>query len=363
MNKTIPLFALITCVSVGAQDAAPITVAIDQATAPVTVGPTADQSVQQANEVTNRAVEQANRVAGQAVQQASQVTQRALQQAQRAVELAQANVATADAGDASDAVDVQNLIETGTGFAFGTGERSSAQSLVVRTSEPEPGTVSRIQEDLSVMSRILTKTVEREVGREGHEAAMGIVLSTLPGARHPQNLYLEGYGALFFVNVKFPLVQPPAKDEEKAEKPTDTTWEQTKRELYGQRSATVRIYSGIYSVPSHDAALEYNAEQVEGLKKELVEALKNAANIRDIKPEESVTIAVIGGRASTRVKHVSRASGNVRKPEVHTVIADNRGPARESTMTIRVKKSDVDAFAKGSIDLDQFQKRVSVATY
>jgi hypothetical protein len=362
MNKTIPLFALITCVSVGAQNAAPVTAAIDQPSAPVAAESTAAQAVQQAKEVADGAVEQASQVAGQAVQQASQVAQRAIQQARRAVAMAQANGAVADSGEGGDSVDVQNFIENEIGFAFDTGGRNSAQSLVVRTSEPEPGTVSRIQEDLSVMSRILTKTVEREVGREGHEAAMGIVLSTLPGARHPQNLYLEGYGALFFINVKFPLVQPPAKDDEKAEKPTDTTWEQTKRELYGQRSANVRMYS----VPSHDAAIEYNVEQVEGLKKGLIEALKNAANIRDIRPEESVTIAVIGGRAgsgSTRVKHVSRAGGNVRKPEVHTMMEDNRGPARESTMIIRVKKSDVDAFAKGGIDLDQFQKRISVATY
>ncbi len=32
-------------------------------------------------------------------------------------------------------------------------------------------------------------------------------------------------------------------------------------------------------------------------------------------------------------------------------------------MTIRVKKADVDAYAKGSIDREEFQKRARVTTY
>ena len=32
-------------------------------------------------------------------------------------------------------------------------------------------------------------------------------------------------------------------------------------------------------------------------------------------------------------------------------------------MTLRAKKSDIDSYAKGAIDLDQFKKKVAVATY
>ena len=32
-------------------------------------------------------------------------------------------------------------------------------------------------------------------------------------------------------------------------------------------------------------------------------------------------------------------------------------------MTVRAKKSDIDAFAKGDLKLDDFQKRVASATY
>jgi hypothetical protein len=45
---------------------------------------------------------------------------------------------------------------------------------------------------------------------------------------------------------------------------------------------------------------------------------------------------------------------------------DGKGPetaARAAIMTLRAKKSDVDEFAKGKTDLEQFRKKVSISTY
>jgi hypothetical protein len=294
-------------------------------------------------------------IVNQAVSTGMQVAQQALGQAQRAVQLAHANVAI-EAGD-GEGGELQTFFDV-----IGVNGRGATPSVVVRSSPTEAGTVSRTQEDLSVMQRILTKALEREVGREGRDAAMGIVLSALPGSRNPQTLYLEGYGALFFLNVKFPLVAPPTKTEEKAERPTDTTWEETKRELYGARSPKVHIFSA----PGSDNPPEYNAEQVDGLKKELLEALKNATNIRDVKPDESITVVVVGGRTAgtLRVKRaVKNLSNNMRRADTFALADDSRPSGRESTLTIRVKKADVDAFAQGNMDFEQFQKRAAVATY
>jgi hypothetical protein len=294
-------------------------------------------------------------VADRAAQTGLRTAEQALAQAQRAMQLAQSSAGVAEAVDAGETGDLQTFLDV-----IGLPGRGAARSLIVRTSTPEPGVVTRLQEDMTVMQRILTKAVERELGREGRDAAMGIVLSALPGSRNPQSLYLEGYGALFFMNVKFPLIAPPTTSEEKPEKPTDTTWEETKRELYGPRSGKVRVFSA----PGSDSAPEYNPEQVQALKKELLEALKNATNIRDLRPEENVTVAVIGGRASAtaRVRHDGRASGYSSRSEVN-MAEDVRGSGRESTMSLRAKKADLDAFAKGSINLEQFEKRVAIATY
>jgi hypothetical protein len=306
------------------------------------------------------AVEEAARHTAEVAQQ---INDRVVEHAQRAVELAQSRMARAQAGDAEEDTDLQAVFDGGGGaFAFTAGGRGSAQPLVVRTTDTDPNTVSKIQEDLNVMSRIVTKTVEREAGREGHDSAMGIVLSALPASRRPQSLYLEGYGALFMIPVKFPLVAPSSKEEEKAEKTVDSTWEQTRRELYGQKGGPVRVWE----LPAREQAPAYDAEQVENLKKELLESLKNGTNIRDLKPEESITIAVIGtasGGLGVKMKQPnSRSSGTVRKSEIFA-IAGPRGAGRESTLTMRVKKADVDAFAKGTIDFEQFKKRAAVFAY
>ncbi len=39
------------------------------------------------------------------------------------------------------------------------------------------------------------------------------------------------------------------------------------------------------------------------------------------------------------------------------------GPPLATVLTIRAKKSDVDAFAKGELDFEQFQQKVEIFTY
>ena len=44
--------------------------------------------------------------------------------------------------------------------------------------------------------------------------------------------------------------------------------------------------------------------------------------------------------------------------------SDDDGAARRGTiMTIRVKKSDADAFAKGKMNLEDFRKKARITTY
>jgi hypothetical protein len=206
------------------------------------------------------------------------------------------------------------------------------------------------------MSRILAKAV----GHDQKEAAMGIVLSALPGSRRPQSMYLEGYGALFLLNVQFPLV-PPAKEDEKAEKQADTTWEKTKQELYGSRTGNMRIWN--------DRAVEYDQQQVDDLKKDVLDALKNAGNIRAVKPDESITVAVLGNHAGGPGRFVKSATtftpDGARKTNRFYTVGDRArvGAGRETTLIIRAKKSDVDAFNKGTIESDEFKKRASISAY
>ncbi len=275
-------------------------------------------------------------------------------QAEHAIELAKSKIALAELSEPGELGDIP-AIENGVGFAFAGGNRAATQPLLIRTSDLDPATTANLQEDLAVMSRILSKNV----GKEGHDSAMGIVISAIPGMRRPQSLYLEGYGALFMLSVKFPLVPAVPTNDTTPEKPVDTTWEETKRELNGGKPGNFRVFT---LPPGADATAEFSQEQVDNLKRELIESLKNASNIRNLKPDEFVTVVVLGNRASgggTRVKRATARGGAPKKVDVY-VTAEAK---RESTLTLRAKKSDIDAFAKGTVDEAEFTKRTSVSAY
>src|SRR5207247_9731478 len=91
------------------------------------------------------------------------------------------------------------------------------------------------------MSRILDKTVAKKLDDRGNRL-MGINVLFAPGSGSIRKLYLEGYGALFLLNVNFPLLPPPEKAEATKEKSeTDSTWEDAKQELYGQSDAWAQV--------------------------------------------------------------------------------------------------------------------------
>ena len=116
-----------------------------------------------------------------------------------------------------------------------------------------------------------------------------------------------------------------------------------------------------------DVQQEYDKDKVEDLKEGLLEALKNATNIRNLKEDESITICVFGGvsGAPGKPRAVLRRAPGEQDADREDVVWDlSDGPsARGTIMTIRVKKSDADAFAKGRLTLDDFRKKASITTY
>src|ERR1051325_11675602 len=139
----------------------------------------------------------------QAVEQAGLIAQTAVQSVDHVIHQIGGKFAAAEDDEGNDGA--QLFLNNGPitwEHVLGAPARTGGQPLIVRSSDAAAKNLPNLQEDLAIMSRILSKAA----GREGHEAAMGIVLSALPGSRHPQSIYLEGYGALFLLNVKFPLV-------------------------------------------------------------------------------------------------------------------------------------------------------------
>ncbi len=262
------------------------------------------------------------------------------------------------------------------GFSFNNdvvGRAGGASTpLVVASGPVEEAKLAEIQEDLAVMSRILGKTVERATGREGTRTAMNITVFGQSASRLPQSEFIDGFGVLFHLSVKFPLVPPPAKEEVRKEKAEDTTWEKTKRELYGQRqvsgtgiSAEMRGRYGLIRPESTGAP--YDGEQVESLKKALLESLKNASNIRNVDPNGTVAIAVQGAGSAAGVRHVhttTRSTGGKSQEKVIvSTIGGSGAGSRQSVLTLRATKSDADDYANGKLTLDEFSRKVQIRSY
>jgi hypothetical protein len=199
---------------------------------------------------------------------------------------------------------------------------------------------------------------------------MGIELKALPGSSSSfRNIYLEGYGAIFVLNVRFPLLpQPEKKEPINNNESTSTEWDEARKEVLGGGADNEgdRVFRQVTGGP----AMEYDAQKVEDLKTALLEALKNAAHLRGVKPEENITLMVLGAEGvSERVVKVvaepgTAASARSRAASLATAESGRSARTRgESALTMRVKKSDVDAFAKGKIKLDEFRKRTAVLAY
>jgi len=234
------------------------------------------------------------------------------------------------------------------------------KALVIRSSEPDPKEQSNLEEDLAVMSHILDKALE-EKNETTHRTHRAMGINVYFGSSNPmRSLYLDGYGALFMLHVGFPLLAPPKTETRKERAETSSTWEEARQELYGQ-PGSAKTLAG--------PAEEYDEEKVNQLKDTLLEALKNAANIRDLKPDDSVTICVFGGAGGagrTQVRSTTKR-GATPGPDVQNqvwVVGDHDiGPTRGTILTIRVKKTDAEAFAKGKLTLEEFRKKAKMAAY
>ena len=262
------------------------------------------------------------------------------------------------------------------------------QTLVIPSSgDIEAEVLATTVEDLSVMARILDKTLERELGAidpfpGGYGRYGGLGSAIGRGRSGVQGIYLQGYGALFQTNVKFPLAAPPAKEEEKTTVEAETVWVQTKGEMYGPWPELL---------PSARSEIQYDAEKVEKLKKVILETLKHAANMRNVKPTESIAVAVLGGETigpvvTTRTtitgpmfpggpgvggvggrmpttRGPAGAVGTGRPPTPAKPRPALGGLRQETVLTIHVKKADVDAFAEGKLTFDQFREKATIFAY
>jgi hypothetical protein len=244
-----------------------------------------------------------------------------------------------------------------------------SSALVIRSSDSSPAQQANLEEDLAVMSHLLTKAVEENVGGPSRQAnVLGIDVGFAPGAGSVRSLYLEGYGALFLLNVDFPLLPPSVRTRHKEPAEADSAWETAKRELYGTQPDGMGTVA--FGKP-------FDEENVNKLKATLLDSIKNATNIRGLKDNETVTVCVVGGEGLrwqvlnvTPTKGLSGGfggsaggSGGGGQSSWGESVEKRNVSSHQSVLTLRAKKADVDALAAGKVTPNDFQKRAQMTIY
>jgi len=239
-------------------------------------------------------------------------------------------------------------------LAFDQAERGSTeQVLLVLTSQIKAEDLANVTLDLNIMSRILDNKLGR-TQRSPHfdqlvELGYSVGRLGSRGATQIQAMYVQGYAAMFFLNLDFPLSPPAQEHTEKVKESADPVWEETKAAMM----ASDRDLGLEYMHQRDAAARQYDKDEVEQLKTDLVKTLRHAANIRNLKPDESVILVVAG----TRPGLVVAEHGD--EPHRYQYIQSDAQPL---ILTIRAKKADVDAYAAGKTDYDQFRQRSQILT-
>ncbi|MFZ2148090.1 MAG: hypothetical protein WAV28_12795 [Sedimentisphaerales bacterium] len=246
----------------------------------------------------------------------------------------------------------------------------SGEVLVIPAAELKVEDLAAITEDMSVMSRIFdNKLIQAHLTTARASWFVGFDPFSERNIGTTEAIYLEGYAALFLIRVNFPLSPPAEEKEEKEteEGDTDPLWTQTKQEMFepeeaGTRSTTERQEE------------KYDARKVAELKETLIKTLKHAANIRALKPDQSVILTVISGQSQSGTTTTTRSYGRSGmsssisrgRSSMRGRITGRRAPGTETgsflptVLTICAKKSDIDAFAKGELSFDQFRERTRI---
>jgi hypothetical protein len=260
--------------------------------------------------------------------------------------------------------------------ASGARKPSGKQSTSTSISDQWRSETRELNEDLTVMSRILEKAMEKEGAAENEERALGIVVSGVKN-RQPSAIYLQGYGAVFVFDAPFPLSGPEKAAPAPEKSTADSTWEQTRKELFDQDRRAGGFMSGDLmgpgqAGPDSESDMEYDPARVEALKQSLISALKSGANIRHMGPRDLITVVVRSGLEESGIATAGSGYGAVLQqryglvgPHVRLANIIHRagpgGPAQQ--LVIQASRTDIVDLASNKINADEFARRVDVAVY
>lgn len=303
----------------------------------------------------------------------------------------------------SEMYDARSPRRAGTAIPPVFGRTSGRRILIVPTDGVEPKDYLETREDLYIMSEILDERFKEPRMIQGVFRDFGDFFGR--DNRQTDAVYMQGYGVVFMMEVDYTFTPAPQTQEQPEEqtKEADSTWQRARERMFSPGGA------GRMSRP--ESTRENDAQMVEELKTELIRTLRHATNIRNIEPDEWVILSVTGtGRQSGMMGGYGYGMGGYggagmggyvemggsggavsggyggsaagggygmggyggsmggRMYGGGGMMGDMGGNVETgvlpaTVLTIRAKKSDVDAFAKDDIDYQQFRQKVQILMY
>jgi hypothetical protein len=248
----------------------------------------------------------------------------------------------------------------------------SGTILIVPAAQIKATDLLTIMEDMTVMSRILDNSLRQAGTFSGRSYPGRSARIYFDHETATEGIYLDGYGALFTTKVDIPLLPPHEVQTQEVIEDLDPVWEKAKREIYTPQEDARRSRR---TTREHQ---QYDPEEVEDLKRTLTRALKHASNIRKLKPTDWVILTVIGesdqplGRifgvlpTQQGQRIVIKDNDKVVKTyeyELNLPGSNVSGASSSTVLTLRVKKSHIDAFAENKLALEQFKQQVQIFIY
>jgi len=199
--------------------------------------------------------------------------------------------------------------ETTSTFGWATDAREGEGPVSVMTfKSPDQTNLDETAQDLNILSYIFSQNLERALGVEGGESEdykLGIPMLLQTGGHWVEASYIEGFGAIFNLKVRFPLVLAAVTNKDAQTPQVDSEWEQARRAIAGVAPVDPSRQSSYDN--SYAKARRYSPKLVETLKKRVLELLKNASNLRHVQPDEWVAVTFAG--PPNGLMHTRRGAG------------------------------------------------------
>ncbi len=268
---------------------------------------------------------------------------------------------------------------SGIALASGRAGDSADISVVITSEDDQPESILQVTEDMGIMARILDKQVLEIPRPQSRQTTFGdrsfhYVQTVASQQNRTRGIYISGYGALFLMDIDFPL-KPEPKTEEKEEKKADVgdIWEQTKGELMGRHWGSGLIEM---EVKEDKQKVAFDEDKIKELKEKIIKALKYASNIRGLEPGDDIIVAVKStiqqDRGRIREINIYGSRIGMQTSGISVVgktsamaggSAEEKEPDLITGVTIIVSKDDVNSFAEGDVDYEEFCEDVEIFEY